>query len=451
MSTIWALSRQLKRKEISPVDLVQSLLERIDNQNPTLNAYVTVTREQAIEAARIAETEIIKGHYRGPLQGIPIGLKDLILTQGIRTTMGSKIFQDHIPDKDAEIVTYLKKAGTIILGKLHTHEFAYGPTGDRSYFGSAKNPHNPLKITGGSSSGAGAAVAGELALAAIGTDTGGSVRIPAAACGVVGLKPTVGSVSAEGVFPLSETLDHVGPLTKTVVDNALVFKALLNDEKGLRTFSPSEIEDFDLATARIGIPKRYFLEDLEDEVRQAFNRSAKQFEMAGAQIIEIDVPNLEEILWGQSVVQMSEAFAIHEEWVDTRGDDYDQEVYERLLDSKNPRGYEYVKAMHMKPKLKAEIDACFDKIDIWVTPTLPILPTDIGQREVEINGKRVNIRSALLKNTRPWNYTGHPALSIPIGQSKTGLPIGMQLIGPYHQENLLFKIGNKLEQLVYQP
>jgi aspartyl-tRNA(Asn)/glutamyl-tRNA(Gln) amidotransferase subunit A len=438
------LAIQIQSKEVSPVEVVNTLLKEIEQKNPSLNAFLTVAESSALESAKQAEQDIVSGNYKGPLHGVPIGLKDLIETEGIRTTMGSKLFKDYIPEKDATLVTHLKNAGAIILGKLHTHEFAYGPVGDRSYFGPARNPHDPTKITGGSSSGAGAAVAANLAFAGIGTDTGGSVRIPAAACGVVGLKPTVGKISKEGVFPLSYTLDHVGPLTRTVLDNALVLD-VLSGEKRMDIHAVVEaFNQFNLKGLSVGIPETYFLEDLESEVDEAFKASVALLESAGARIVPVDIPNLEQILWAQTIVQTSEAYEVHEKWLATQGTDYDPEVYERLLESKETRGYEYVKAMRLRDSLIQGVDSCFNEVNVIITPTLPILPTDVDQREIVIGGKTLNVRGALLKNTRPWNYTGHPALSVPNGWSAFGLPIGLQLIGPYHSEALLYKIGQKL-------
>lgn len=438
------LAKKIQSKEVSPVEIVETLLKEIDEKNPSLNAFLTVAKTAALDVAKRAEEDIASGNYKGPLHGVPIGLKDLIETKGLKTTMGSKLFKDYLPEKDAVVVEHLKEAGAIILGKLHTHEFAYGPVGDRSYFGPARNPHNSEKITGGSSSGAGAAVAAHLAFAGIGTDTGGSVRIPSAACGVVGMKPTVGKVSKEGVFPLSYTLDHVGPLTRTVLDNALVLDVLSGEKPADLSALEMAFQQFTLRGLKVGLPEAYFLEDLDPEVDQAFKTSIALLEEAGAQIQPVNIPNLDQILWAQSVVQTSEAYEIHEKWLETRGTDYDPEVYERLVDSKETRGFEYVKAMRLRDSLIEGVNALFNKVDVLITPTLPILPTDIDQRDVVINGKTLNVRGALLKNTRPWNYTGHPALSVPNGWSTSGLPIGLQLIGPYFSENLLYKIGQKL-------
>ncbi|HET6873053.1 MAG TPA: amidase [Sporolactobacillaceae bacterium] len=438
------LAKKIQSKEVSPVEIVETVLKEIEEKNPSLNAFLTVAKTAALDAAMRAEEDIASGNYKGPLHGVPIGLKDLIETKGLKTTMGSKLFRDYLPEKDAVVVEHLKEAGAIILGKLHTHEFAYGPVGDRSYFGPARNPHNPEKITGGSSSGAGAAVAAHLAFAGIGTDTGGSVRIPSAACGVVGMKPTVGKVSKEGVFPLSYTLDHVGPLTRTVLDNALVLDVLSGEKPADLSDLETAFQQFTLHGLKVGLPEAYFLEDLDPEVDQAFKASIALLEEAGAQIQPVNIPNLDQILWAQSVVQSSEAYEIHEKWLETRGTEYDPEVYERLLDSKETRGFEYVKAMRLRDSLIEGVNALFNKVDVLITPTLPILPTDIDQRDVVINGKTLNVRGALLKNTRPWNYTGHPALSVPNGWSTSGLPIGLQLIGPYFSENLLYKIGQKL-------
>ena len=449
MDDLLTLAQKIKARQISPVEITERLLKKIEAQNPALNAFITVAADEALAAAKKAEQELYRNTYRGPLHGIPIGIKDMIETKGLRTTMGSGIFKDYIPEKDAAVVQKLKEAGAVILGKLHTHEFAYGPMGDRSYFGPARNPHDPRKIAGGSSSGAGAAVAAGLCFGAVGTDTGGSVRIPASCCGVVGLKPTYGRVAVDGVFPLSYSLDHVGPLTRTVLDNAALFQAMIHGVDLNETWAKVEkvIADFDLSKTVIAIPDDYFLDDVDDEVQQAFADAIQSLEAAGAQIRSISLPDLESIRWAQPIVQKSEAYAIHEKWIEARSKDYDPEVYERLLEGKQPKGYEYVRAIRMREEITQQVEACFKTADVLMTPTLPILPTNIDQRELILNGKTIKVRSALLKNTSPWNYTGHPALSVPCGRSKTGLPIGLQIIGPLHQEIRLYAFARQIERV----
>lgn len=449
MDDLLALAQKIKARQISPVEITERLLKKIEAQNPALNAFITVAADEALAAAQKAEQELYRNTYRGPLHGIPIGIKDMIETKGLRTTMGSGIFKDYIPEKDAAVVRKLKEAGAVILGKLHTHEFAYGPMGDRSYFGPARNPHDRRKISGGSSSGAGAAVAAGLCYGAVGTDTGGSVRIPASCCGVVGLKPTYGRVAVDGVFPLSYSLDHVGPLTRTVLDNAALFQAMIHGVDLNETWAKVEkvIADFDLSKTVIAIPDDYFLDDVDDEVQQAFADAIQSLEAAGAQIRSISLPDLERIRWAQPIVQKSEAYAIHEKWIEARSKDYDPEVYERLLEGKQPKGYEYVRAIRMREEITQQVEACFKTADVLMTPTLPILPTNIDQRELILNGKTLKVRSALLKNTSPWNYTGHPALSVPCGRSKTGLPIGLQIIGPLHQEIKLYAFARQIERV----
>lgn len=449
MDDLLTLAQKIRARQISPVEITERLLKKIEAQNPALNAFITVAADEALAAAKKAEQELYRNTYRGPLHGIPIGIKDMIETKGLRTTMGSGIFKDYIPKKDAAVVQKLKEAGAVILGKLHTHEFAYGPMGDRSYFGPARNPHDRRKIAGGSSSGAGAAVAAGLCYGAVGTDTGGSVRIPASCCGVVGLKPTYGRVAVDGVFPLSYSLDHVGPLTRTVLDNAALFQAMIHGVDLNETWAKVEkvIADFDLSKTVIAIPDDYFLDDVDDEVQQAFEDAIQSLEAAGAQIRSISLPDLERIRWAQPIVQKSEAYAIHEKWIEARSKDYDPEVYERLLEGKQPKGYEYVRAIRMREEITQQVEACFKTADVLMTPTLPILPTNIDQRELILNGKTIKVRSALLKNTSPWNYTGHPALSVPCGRSKTGLPIGLQIIGPLHQEIRLYAFARQIERV----
>lgn len=452
MNDLVTLSNQIQNKQISPVEIMKELFHRIGRANPTLNAFVTLLEEQALEEAHHAEREIVSGLYRGPLHGVPIGIKDMIYTKGIRTTLGSKAFTDFIPEDDAVVVENLKKAGGIMIGKCHTHEFAYGPTGDRSFFGPARNPWNTNKMPGGSSSGSAVAVAAGLCYGAVGTDTGGSVRIPSACCGVVGMKPTLGRVSKAGVYPLSYTLDHVGPITRTVKDNAVLLGAMVGYDAKDPSSSKTSTEDFtqtlndDIKGTTIGIPSSYFFDSVNPEVLQAVENAIAIFKQLGVEIRVVEVPNLEKIAWAQPIIQKSEAYAIHEATLRNHADDLDPEVKERLIESGNEKGHEYVNAIRFREKAVFEAEQLFENIDVLLTPTLPILPPDIDQRNIEIDGKTETVRSMLLRNTSPWNYTGHPSLSVPCGFSKDNLPIGVQLVGPYHGEAQVYRFGYWLEQ-----
>lgn len=447
------LSRSMVEKKISPVEVIEQTLENIKNENPKYNALITVCETEALTQARIAEDQIILGEVKGLFHGIPIAVKDMIYTKGIRTTMGSKIYKDFIPKYDATIIKKLKNAGAIIIGKANTHEFAYGPTGDRSYFGPSYNPYNKNKITGGSSSGSAAAIATSMAYAALGTDTGGSIRIPSSICGVVGMKPTFGLVSKYGVFDLSYTLDHSGPMTKTVEENAFLLNVLAGYDSLDSNSIRSEESDYSsllkesVSGKVIGIPSRYFY-DIDTKVLNAIEKVIDVYIGLGAEVIEVEIGGMEEIAKAQLITLQSEAYAVHERNLKLRKSDFDPEVYERLLKSKEARGYEYVSAQQRRGYLINEYNKVFNDVDVLLTPTIPILPTDINQREVLIGGQLETVRQTLLRLTSAINYTGNPGLAVPCGFSKDGLPIGFQLIGKHGKEALLYQFGYSYENHV---
>jgi len=450
------LSEGIKNKKISPVEVTKGVLERIRALNPGLNAYLTVMEDSVKEEAKKAEEEIISGKYKGALHGIPVGLKDLIYTKGIRTTMGSEIYKEFIPDFDATVVEKLRQAGAIILGKLNTHEFAYGPTGDVSYFGPVKNPYDLSRVTGGSSSGSGAAVATGLCYGALGTDTGGSIRIPSSACGIVGMKPTFGRVSKYGVFPLAYTLDHVGPMTRTVRDNALLLNKLVGYDSRDPYSIHSEQEDFTrnldkgIKEAKIGVPSTYYYDLLDDEVRKAVEQAISQLEKLGAQIVNVDI-DLGKAAWSQLMTIRSEAYAVHREHMEEKESLLHPDVRERLLASRPTAGYEYVRAQLLRKEVVRSFKEAFSHVDAVIAPTLAVLPPKIGQREVQIQDEKEHVYSALLRLNGPANLTGFPSLSVPCGFSRDGLPIGLQVIGDYHDEANLYRIGYTLEQTLQLP
>lgn len=446
------LNTCIKKKEISPVDVVKETLEKIYEKNPQTNAFITISEKEALESAKVLEKEMIEGKVRGPLHGIPIAVKDLIYTNGIKTTMGSKVYEHFIPSFDATVVEKLKQAGAIIIGKANTHEFAYGPIGDRSYFGACRNPYNLEKISGGSSSGSAAAVAANMVLASIGTDTGGSIRIPASACGVVGMKPTFGLVSKAGAFDLAYTLDHIGPITTNIKENALLLNIIAGfDPKDSYSIQDSQNKDYSRLIGKrvkgktIGIATNSYFTTVIKEVKDAFDRCVTTFLQLQANVKEVRVPNIEEIADAQAVTIKAEASAVHADALQSYQGNVDEEVYERLVNSQEVKGYEYVQAQVNRNKLISNLNQLFNEVDILLVPTLPILPTGIGQREVTINGESVSTQHALLKLTSPFNYTGNPVLSIPCGMSKCGLPIGIQLIGKHGDEEKLYQFGYALE------
>lgn len=451
------LSIAIRNKEVSPLEVTRHILKRIEAVNPKLNAFITVLYEEALESASKAEKEIVTGEWRGPLHGVPIGLKDIIYTKNSRTTMGSEIYKDFVPDYNAGVVEKLKQAGAVIIGKLNTHQFAYGPTGDRSYFGAVKNPHDLTKMAGGSSSGSGAAVSAGLCYAALGTDTGGSVRIPSACCGIVGMKPTFGRVSKYGVYPLSWTLDHVGPMTRTVFDNAVMLNVLSGYDERDPYSVKAEEEDFTrmirsgVKGSVIGVPSSFYFENLESEIERKIRKALEVFEGLGADIRMIDLPDMQNISLAQQITIRSESFAVHRETLLMCPEQYDKEVRERLLLGKDIKAYEYVQSQQVKHFAQQEFRKVLGKVDVLVTPTLPILPPDLDQREVYIKGNCEHVRDALLRLTSPSNFIGFPSISIPCGFSEAGLPIGMHIIGRPFDEANLYRFAYAFEQEVSIP
>jgi aspartyl-tRNA(Asn)/glutamyl-tRNA(Gln) amidotransferase subunit A len=366
--------------------------------------------------------------------------------------MASEIFKDYVPNYDATVVEKLQEAGAIIVGKLNTHQFAYGPTGDRSYFGPARNPYDSTKITGGSSAGSGAAVAAALCYAALGTDTGGSVRIPASCCGIVGMKPTFGRVSKHGVFPLSWTLDHMGPMTRTVEDNALLLGILSGHDAKDPYSTQIDTEDFTRKLDRgveggiVGVPSSFYFENVEEEVKAKVRQAIETLQDLGAEVREVQIPHIREIVSTQRLILACEAFTVHRERLRTQSERFEAEVRERLLTGETTRAYEYIEAQQVKHRAVQEFNQALKEVDVLVSPTTPHLPTDIDQREVDFNGHKEHIRSAITRLTAPTNLNGFPTLSVPCGFSSLGLPIGLQLMGKPLDEANLYRFGHAFER-----
>ncbi len=450
--TLVDLARAIKDKHISPVEVTRQLLDRIQLINERLNAYITVLPEEALAAAERAEKEAATGNVRGPLHGVPIGLKDVIYTRGIRTTMGSAFFKDHVPQYSATVVERLERAGAIVLGKLHTHEFAYGPTGDRSYFGPARNPYDTTRITGGSSGGSAAALASGLCYGALGSDAGGSVRIPAACCGVVGMKPTFGRISQYGVFPCTLTQDHVGPMTRTVEDNAALLGVLSGHDERDPHSARRGSEDFarrleqGISESVVGIPKSFYFDDIEGEVETKVKDAIEVFKDLGAELRPVELPHLGEFLRAQQLILESEAYSLHVERLKEDADRFGDELRERLLASESHRAYQYINARKIQKPAKEEFDRALREVEVFLTPTIPVLPTKIGQRKIDIRGSEEAVRSALTRFVRTTNLNGFPSLSVPCGFSASGLPIGLQLVGRPFDEANLYRFGYAFEQ-----
>jgi aspartyl-tRNA(Asn)/glutamyl-tRNA(Gln) amidotransferase subunit A len=444
--TIVELSPRLRRKEVSPLELTRACLDRIDKLNPTLNAFITVTAESALAEARAAEIEINRGEWRGPLHGIPVALKDLIDTAGTRTTAASALFQNRVPAEDAEVVRRLRQAGAVILGKNNLHEFAYGGSSLVSFFGDVHNPWNAEHIAGGSSGGSAAAVAAGLCYAAIGTDTAGSIREPAALCGCVGIKPTYGRVSGRGVIPLSWSLDHVGPLAATVADAAIVLQAIAGyDALDIHSVDVP-VSDYvgelseNTQTLRIGIPRAHFCDDLDEEVRGPVDRAIAVIGTLVAAVCDVHLE-----LPTDRTVQAAESYAYHAENIARTPEIYQAETLRRVRSGADISATEYIQRRQELGRERRRAQALFANVDLLVTPTTPIPAPAIA----ELKKYPAALRPAeliLLRNTRPFNVWGLPAISVPCGFTKGGLPIGLQIAGPRWREDLVLRLAHAYEQ-----
>ena len=445
------LAERLRTCATTATELTTGALDRIRADNSRLNAVVTLLADAALRDARQADAEIRAGAWRGPLHGIPVGVKDIVDTAGVRTAVGSDFFRDRVPGADAEVVRRLRAAGAIVVGKLHTHEFAYGPTGDTSVFGPVRNPHDPARIAGGSSGGSAAAVATGMCVAALGSDTGGSIRIPAALCGVVGLKPTFGLVSRHGVFPLSWTLDHVGPITRTVRDNALVLAALAGHDGRDPGSCPRPPEDFarDLDAGvrglRLGVPEDYYFTHVHADVERGVRDALRRWEDLGAVVQPVTVPDLDRIRDAHRVVVAVEAYSVHRARIEQEPGRFSDSVRQRLTDSLSITAWEYADAVRMRPHAQSVFDAVLRDVDALVTPSIPLPAPLLGQVETDAAGLDETVRSALTRLPGPTNLTGHPGLSVPCGWSRDGLPVGLQLIGRFWDEATLYRLGHALE------
>jgi aspartyl-tRNA(Asn)/glutamyl-tRNA(Gln) amidotransferase subunit A len=460
-ASIQEVARLFRKRKLSPVELTKLILARIDKLNPKLNAYLTVTADLALAQAKRAEAELFaprgrKGHRdRGPLHGIPISLKDNIYTKDIRTTAGSKILQDFVPQHDAPVWAKLREAGAILLGKTNLHEFAYGVTTNNPHYGPTRNPWDLARIPGGSSGGSAAAVAAGLCYASIGTDTGGSIRIPAALCGIVGLKPHYRRVSTAGVVPLSSSLDHVGPLARSVADAALLLGAITSGytdgtgQKVLHPFTPREagaVRSKPPKTVHLGIPADYFWDRIDDELRIVLMRALEGRGHARFVLHEYKVPAVQH--WTEPSTQMAlaEAASFHRRsgWFPARAADYGEDVRTRLEMGADVRASDYISALAARSN--AWISLFHANIDAVVAPATPFPAPAIGAEEVSVNSQSEKVRAGLLRLNRPANFAELPAISIPGGFTSSGLPVGLQLIGWPWQEKRLLQIAYAFEK-----
>ncbi len=445
-TTISELSQRLRRRKVSPVEVTQDCLGRIERLNPALNAFITFMGESALAEARRAESEILRGEWRGPLHGVPVALKDLIDTAGVRTTAASALYKDRVPDRDAEVVRRLRQAGAVVVGKNNLHEFAYGGSSLVSHFAEVHNPWDLGRIAGGSSGGSAAAVVAGLAYAAIGTDTAGSIREPAALCGCVGLKPTYGRVSSRGVIPLSPSLDHVGPLAATVSDAALVLQAIAGYDAADITTADVPVADYVSAlregakSLRVGVPRAYFFDDLDSEVASAMEHALRGIATLVAEIkdVQLDVPT-------DRTLQAAESYAYHAENVAKTPELYQPETVRRIRSGEKISAAEYIQRRRELDEARRSIGQVFTDVDVLVTPTMPIPAPAIAELKSDPDALRP-AELKLLRNTRPFNVWGLPAISVPCGFTQSGLPIGLQIAGPHWREDLVLQLAHAYEQ-----
>jgi aspartyl-tRNA(Asn)/glutamyl-tRNA(Gln) amidotransferase subunit A len=433
--TIEEFGRRLRAKAVTSEQATEECLRRIEADNPRLNAFILVMADAARRQARDADKELAAGHDRGPLHGVPISIKDLLDIRGVPTTAASRVREGHVAERDAPAIAHLRQAGAVFLGKTNLHEFAFGTTNEDSAFGPARNPHDPTRSPGGSSGGSAASVAAGMALATIGTDTGGSIRIPAAACGIVGLKPSFGEVSIDGVVPLSGTLDHIGPLTQTVGDASLVYHALLGDA---RTMTPAPMPIHGL---RLAIPRAYFCDLLDDEVRAAFEGALDRLRAAGAHVHDIDIHHAPDIAAVYLHIVLGDAAAYHATTLETMPERYTPPVRLRLEMGRYVMAEDYVRALAGRDVLKREVDAALAQHDALVLPTLAIPAPPIGAASVQVGKTQEAVRNVMLRLTQLFNVTGHPAISMPCGDTSSGLPCAVQLVGARMQTDALLKVA----------
>jgi len=448
--TIQEAADALRTGRVSSVELTTSALARIERHNQSLSAFITVTGDQAMVQARRADAEIASGKDRGPLHGIPVGVKDLFLTKGTRTTGGTKLHTNFVPGHDAAVVEKLMAAGAVMLGKLNLHEMAYGITSANPHYGIVRNPWNPQHSPGGSSGGSGVAVATRMAFMAMGSDTGGSIRIPAAFCGLAGLKPTYGRVSRFGAMPLSWSLDHIGPLARTVRDTAVTLNVIAGRDPRDATTSRRPPIDFvpddgcSIRGVRIGFPSEFYFDDLDPDVESSVRGAIARANSIGAVVKAVHLPDIETINTVARIILLAEASAMAApHWA--KRDQFGPDVLALLDQGRLLPAVDYVNAQRLRRSLRREFDQIWRDVDCLITPTTPATAPKVGDATVRLGGRDVDVRLAATRLVRAINALGLPALSIPCGLSSTGLPIGMQIVGPAFDEALILRVGAALE------
>lgn len=442
------LSGAIESGKATPVEITDAFLDRIRADNATYNAFVAVTADSARAEAEKARDEIAAGRRRGALHGLPIGHKDLYATAGVATTGGSNVLAGNVPAEDATVVAKLTDAGMISLGKLNTHEFAYGPTGENSCFGPTRNPWNTEMITGGSSGGSGAAVAGGLLPVATGSDTGGSIRMPAACCGVTGLKPTYGRVSRAGILPLCWTMDHAGPLSRSAMDAALILQATAGHDPRDAASAQRAVPDYaaamtgDVKGLTIGIARHYFFDRAQAQVTDLVEPALAELERQGARLVEVDIAHIDHAAAAAMAIYVGEATAYHDDTLDDHAHLYTEQVRTFLELGDQLLAKDYLHAQRYRTLLGHAMAEVLAEVDVIATPGIAMAATPIGEPDVDIRGTAEAVFGAILRNTEPFDLTGLPALVVPCGFTADGLPVSLQIAGRAFDEATILNVGH---------
>lgn len=446
------LAPLIKDRKISPVELTEAILDHAEKTDEKLNAYMEFYRLDAQHAAKKAEEEIQHEHYRGMYHGIPMGIKDNIFFKNKKTTMSSNIHKDFVSPYDATVIQKLREAGVIFTGKLSMHEYAMGVTNNNPHYGPVHNPWDLSKVTGGSSGGSGAAVSAEASFASLGTDTAGSIRIPAALCGIVGLKPTRGRVSTHGVFPLSWTMDHVGPMTKTVTDAAGLLEVIAGYDEhdpasadkivgNVRTSITGDVKDL-----VIGVNEEFFFNNVDEHIEKIVRDNIQKLVDQGARVETVKIPSIADSEWAGFAYSVTEGSTYHYANTVHRAEEYGEDIRGFLTSGASPNTDVYQRALLVREQLIHEFNELFNTIDVLISPTTPIMPSMIGEDHVDLNGEQVDFTSNIIRLTSPGNITGLPTLSVPCGLHNE-MPVGLQIMGPAFREDLILNTGFAIEQM----
>ncbi len=450
--TIAGMAARLRQGEVSPVEVTAAHLARIERLNETLKAYLTVLPERAMAAARLAEAEIRGGQYRGPLHGVPVAVKDLFAIKGERMTCGSTIMASHVAEQQATVNQRLEDAGAVLLGTLNMHEFAWGGTSINPHYGTPRNPWDGERMPGGSSGGSGVATGTGLAMGTLGSDTGGSIRIPASLSGVVGLKPTYGRVSRHGVYPLCWSLDHPGPLTRSVADAALMLQAIAGHDANDPTTSRLPVPDYaqqltgDVRGLRVGVPRALFFDQIDPQVAAAVEAAIAALDGLGVACVDVDLPLMRHVPTASLTLMVVEAYAVHETLLRNHSQAYGSDVRVRLALGATVTGAQYLKAQCFRSLLTQEVSQALQSVDALVTPTTLMTAARVDEPVVRIDGEDVVVAANLARFTRAFNMTGSPALSLPCGFDDRGLPIGLQIVGRPFDEGTVLRLAHAYEQ-----